>query len=58
MPAPSLPVVKKIARKIRPPSKQRVAQRTRPSFAEGMRPFIGMIKNAPSNLSMREGFGD
>jgi hypothetical protein len=28
-----------------------------PSFAEGMRPFIGMIKNAPADLSMREGFG-
>jgi len=28
------------------------------SLAEGMRPFFGMIKNAPADLSMREGFGD
>ncbi|MDP3072089.1 MAG: hypothetical protein Q8N18_17485 [Opitutaceae bacterium] len=27
------------------------------SFAEGMRPFFGMVKNAPPDLSTREGFG-
>jgi hypothetical protein len=58
MPASSLRVAKKPARKIRSAAKKRGARRPSPSFAEGMRPFIGMIKNAPPDLSMREGFGD
>ncbi len=51
-------VVKKPARKIRRAAKKRGARHPGPSFAEGMRPFIGIIKNAPPDLSMREGFGD
>jgi len=61
MPASSLPSDKKVSRKARIASvikRKRHARRATPSFAEGMKPFIGMIKNAPSDLSMREGFGD
>jgi hypothetical protein len=29
-----------------------------PSFGEWVRKYAGMVKNAPSDLSMREGFGD
>ena len=36
---------------------ERESRRTGASFAEGMRPFIGLIKDAPPDLSMREGFG-
>jgi hypothetical protein len=61
MPAPSTPSAKKVSRKARIASvikKKTRARRATPSFAEGMKPFIGMIKNAPPDLSMREGFGD
>lgn len=29
----------------------------KPSFAKAIKPYIGMVKKAPSDLSMREGFG-
>ena len=61
MPAPSIASAKKVTRKARIASvikKKHRARRATPSFAEGMKPFIGMIKNAPPDLSMREGFGD
>jgi len=29
-----------------------------PSFGEWVRKYAGMVKNAPPDLSMREGFGD
>jgi len=29
-----------------------------PSFGEWIRKYAGMVKNAPPDLSMREGFGD
>jgi hypothetical protein len=61
MPAPSIPSAKKVSRKARIASvikRKPRARRAMPSFAEGMKPFIGMIKNAPPDLSMREGFGD
>jgi hypothetical protein len=51
-------VIKKPVRNTRIVAKKRGARRPGPSFAEGMRPFIGMIKNAPPDLSMREGFGN
>jgi hypothetical protein len=57
MPATSLATAKKIRRKPRTVSPARRSRRSGPSFAEGMKPFIGMVKNAPSHLSMREGSG-
>jgi hypothetical protein len=60
MPVPSTPSAKKVSRKARIASfmkKKTRARRATPSFAEGMKPFIGMIKNAPPDLSTREGFG-
>lgn len=51
-------VAKKPIRKIRRAAKKRGTRHPGPSFAEGMRPFIGIVKNAPPELSMREGFGD
>ncbi len=33
------------------------ARRSKFSFAEGMRPFVGMVKTAPPDLSTREAFG-
>jgi hypothetical protein len=44
-------------RDTRTASPARRSRRSGPSFAEGMKPFIGMVKNAPPDLSMREGFG-
>ncbi len=29
-----------------------------PSFGEWVKKYAGIVKNAPSDLSMREGFGD
>jgi hypothetical protein len=58
MPISSIPPAKKLVRKNPPLTRKRPARRAGPSFAEGMRPFIGMIKNAPPDLSLREGFGD
>jgi hypothetical protein len=29
-----------------------------PSFGEWVRKYAGIVKNAPPDLSMREGFGD
>lgn len=49
---------KKNRRKYPHKSAAKRSTRSRRSFAEGMRPFFGMIKNAPPDLSMREGFGD
>ena len=57
MSASSVPAVKEPARKARSSSKRRTPRRGHLSFAEGMRPFIGVIKNAPSDLSMCVGFG-
>lgn len=39
------------------PAAKRQPART-PSFAEWARKYSGIIKNAPSDLSMREGYGD
>ena len=46
------------SRSARASAKSAAKRRPGPSFSEGMKPFIGMIKNAPPDLSMREGFGD
>lgn len=40
-------------RKARKPA---AARRSKFSFAEGMRPFVGMVKAAPPDLSTREAF--
>ena len=58
MSAASFATAKKIRRKPRTVSPARRSRRSGPSFAEGMKPFIGMVKNAPPDLSMREGFGN
>jgi hypothetical protein len=58
MPATSLATAKKVRRKPRTASPARRSRRSGLSFAEGMKPFIGMVKNAPPDLSMREGFGN
>jgi hypothetical protein len=39
------------------PAKKRRASRG-PSFGEWARKYSGIMKGAPSDLSMREGFGD
>jgi hypothetical protein len=57
MPATTIAPAKKIRRKPTTASPARRSRRSGPSFAEGMKPFIGMVKNAPPDLSMREGFG-
>jgi hypothetical protein len=65
MPAPSIPSAKKVSRKARIASvikkksrARRAATKKLPSFGEWARRYAGMIKNAPPDLSMREGFGD
>jgi len=58
MPAATLAAAKKARRKNRPASEKRPLRRAGPSFAAGMKPFIGLVKNAPPDLSMREGFGN
>jgi hypothetical protein len=58
MPSSPLAPAKKVRRKRRPASTALRQRGSGPSFAEGMKPFIGMVKNAPPDLSMREGFGN
>ena len=58
MPSSPLAPAKKVRRKRRPASDAHRKRASGPSFAAGMKPFIGMVKNAPPDLSMREGFGN
>ncbi|MCX6931301.1 MAG: hypothetical protein NTZ29_01240 [Verrucomicrobia bacterium] len=58
MPSSPTAPAKKVRRQRRPTSSALRKRGSGPSFAAGMKPFIGMVKNAPPDLSMREGFGN
>ena len=52
------PKAKSPTRRAGPKSAAKRRRSRGPSFGEWVRKYAGMVKNAPPDLSMREGFGD
>ncbi len=52
------PTAKSAPRRAPAKSAEKVRPNRGPSFGEWARKYSGIMKGAPSDLSMREGFGD